>query len=79
MTRRYVGMSMVRMAVVWGLGVAVVVTLVVGLIWGNRAIAVATGVAAAMGAAFIGAGVRAEREDGTIEDDVAARGPRADV
>ena len=70
---------MVRNALAWGVAIAVVFTLVVGLVWGNWAIAVATGVAAAMGAAFIAALVRAEREDGDIEDDVAARGPRADV
>lgn len=78
-SRRRVGRSMAVIGLVWGLGAAVVVAVVVGLVWGNWAIAIGMGVAAALGAGFISAMVRAEREDGQIEDDVEARGPDANT
>ena len=78
-SRRRVGRSMAVIGLVWGLGAAAVVAVVVGLIWGNWAIAIGMGVAAALGAGFISAVVRAEREDGQIEDDVEARGPDANT
>ena len=62
---------------VCGLLTVVVVVFVVFAIWGNWALALALGVAVALGGGFLGALLIAEREDGRIEDEVSAGGPEA--
>ncbi len=76
-SQRHVGTSMTLIGAICGLLTVVVVVVVVRAIWGSWALALGLGVAVALGGGFLGALLVAEREDGRIEDEVAARGPEA--